>query len=137
MSKKKGNNSPPFMNDNVFDNQNSGNNQNIYRENVGRKRNIVDPAETIINTTTTCHNIRPVRPTNIVNVNRNVCPNRFDQVRRIFTGCELLRVTEFNNEFFKRFRRFPTGTERRGVEESCIGTSDINSLAFFSKTRTY
>lgn len=137
MSKKKGNNSSPFINRNVLDNQNLGNNQNIFRENVGGKRTIVDPAETIVNTTTPLHTIRRVHPTNSINVNQNVCPNQFDQVKRIFTGCELLRVTEFNNEFFKRFRRFPTSAERRGVEESCIGISDIDSLAFFSKTRTY
>ncbi|MFP7487883.1 hypothetical protein SFC65_27425 [Priestia filamentosa] len=136
MSKKKGNNSSPFINDNVLDNQNLGNNQNIFRENVGGKRAIVDQEETIVNNTTTRHTIRRVHPTNNIKVNRNVCPNRFDQVRRIFTGCELLRVTEFNNEFFKRFGRFPTTAERRGVEESCVGISDIDSLAFFSKSRT-
>ncbi|MCF2132118.1 hypothetical protein L1I79_37720 [Strepomyces sp. STD 3.1] len=137
MGKKKGSNSSPFINRNVLDNQNSGNNQNIFRGNVGGERTIGDPAETIVNTTTTRHTSRRVHPTNIINVNRNACPNRFDQVRRIFTGCELLRVTEFNNEFFKRFRRFPTSDERRGIEESCIGISDIDSLAFFSKNRIY
>ena len=109
MDKKKSNNSSPLINCNVLDSQNSGNNQNIFRENIGRERTIVDPSEAKVNTTT-------------------ARPNRFDQVRRIFTGCELLRVTEFNNEFFKRFGRFPTSAERRGVEESCIGISDMDSL---------
>ncbi|MGQ3381522.1 hypothetical protein ACT6P6_26135 [Priestia endophytica] len=137
MGKKKGNNSSPFINRNVLDNQNSGNNQNIFRENVSGERTIVDPAETIVNTTTTRHTIRRVHPTNIVNVNRNVCPNRFDQVRRIFTACELVRVPEFNNEFFKRFGRFPTSAERRAVEESCKGISDRDFLALLSKNRPY
>lgn len=131
MGKKKGDNSSPFMNGNV------PNNQNVFREKVGGERTIVDPTETIVNNTTTRHTIRRVHPTNIVNVNRNVCPNRFDQVRRLFTACELVRVTELNNEFFKRFGRFPTSAERRDVEESCRGISDRDFFELLSKNRPY
>ncbi|YCA46507.1 spore coat protein (plasmid) [Bacillus sp. JZ8] len=70
--KKKANNSYPFMNDKVMDNQDLGNNQNTFREIAGEERTVVDPEETIVNTTTTRHTIRHIRPTNIVNVNRNV-----------------------------------------------------------------
>ncbi|WP_156178108.1 hypothetical protein [Bacillus sp. SA1-12] len=45
------------------------------------------------------------------------CPNPFDQVRRLFTGCELLRTQEFTKEFFKRFGRLPSSSERRCIEE--------------------
>jgi hypothetical protein len=71
-SQKKNNNSYPFMNDNMFDKPDLGNNQNIFREKVGEERTVVDPEETIVNTTTTRHTLKRVHPTNVVNVNRNV-----------------------------------------------------------------
>jgi spore coat protein D len=70
--KNKVENHDPFMNDIVLDDPKLGNRQDTFIEHVGEEKTIVDPAEKIVNTTTTRHKIRRVHPINITNVNRNV-----------------------------------------------------------------